>query len=210
MVPVSAAVRRLLLAALAVGSFVVIGAAPAQAACTCPQVTLMDSIKAADAVFTGTVGQVTVTAPPGRTASSAITNIVAVDRVYKGTVDAPDQVVRTTPRTQATCGLGQLGTGSRYVFIVEAAAAGDTEAQWVDEGCSGTRLETDALVTQVRGVLGAGEPAVEPPPPPAAVLTDVDTSEPTTFGRAAAPGAALVLIGLLGLVLVRRLNARRT
>lgn len=206
MVPVSAAIRRLLLAASLVGSFVAIGAAPAQAACTCPQATIMESIKAADAVFTGTVGSVAV-AEPEQPADTTITNAVTVDRVYKGTVDAPDQVVQTTPRTQASCGLGQLRTGRRYVFIVQAATG--TVAPWVDNGCSGTRLETDALVTQVQGALGAGEPASPPPPPPAAVLTDVDTAAPTTLGRAAAPGLALVLIGLLGLVLVRRLNARR-
>ena len=207
---VSAALRRLLVAAFLVGSFVALGAAPAQAECTCSATTtVMESIKAGDAVFTGTVGKVTVTQPPGRTASAVITNAVAVDRVYKGTVDSPDQVVRTTPRTRATCGLGQLKTGSRYVFIVQAAAAGDTQAPWVDDGCSGTRLETEALVAQVEGVLGSGESTTPPPQPVPAVLTDVDTSEPTTLGRAAAPGLALVLIGLLGLVLVRRLNARR-
>jgi hypothetical protein len=211
--PVSAVVRRLLVAAFVAASFVTIGAAPAQAACTCTTpTTIMESIKASDAVFTGTVGEVTVTEPTGQAGQAAeavITNAVTADRFYKGTLDGPDQVVRTTPRTQATCGLGQLKTGSRYVFIVQAAAPGDTVAPWVDDGCSGTRLETAALVTQVEGVLGRGDPAVAPEQP-AAVLTDVDTSEPTTLGRAAAPGLALVLIGLLGLVLVRRLNSRRS
>lgn len=206
-----AAVRRLLVAAFLAGSFVATGAAPAQAACTCTAPTsIMDSIKAADGVFTATVGDVAVAQNPGRPGDTTITNALEVDRVYKGTVDSPAQVVRTTPRTQATCGLGRLKSGSRYVFIVQRAGAADPSgAQWVDDGCSGTRLQTAALVTQVEDVLGDGEPASPPPPPPAAVLTDADTSEPPTFGRAAAPGLALVLVGLLGLVLVRRLNARR-
>jgi len=207
---VTAVVRRLLLAAFLVASFVTVGAAPAQAACTCTTpTTIMDSIKGADAVFTGTVGLVGVTDEPGGTAEAVITNAVEVDRVYKGAIDSPEQVVRTTPRTQATCGLGQLKTGRRYVFIVQASVPADTDVPWVDDGCSGTRLETPALVTQVQGVLGTGDPAVPPAEPPAAVLTDVDTSEPTTLGRAAAPGLALVLVGLLGLMLVRRLNAHR-
>lgn len=217
--PVSAVVRRLLVAASLVAAFVTVGAAaPAQAACSCSAPsTIMESIKAANAVFTGTVGEVTVTEPSsqpssrpsGGAADRVIANAVEVDRIYKGNVDGPDQVVRTTPRTQADCGLGQLKTGERYVFIVQAAAPDDTVAPWVDDGCSGTRLETEALVAQVEGVLGAGDPAVPPADPPGAVLTDVDTSEPTTLTRAAAPGLALVLIGLLGLVLVRRLNSRR-
>lgn len=219
--PVLAPLRRLLVAVFLVGCFVTVGAAPAQA-CTCAQAadssgSLMERIKDADAVFTGTVASSTrsevagtVGGTVGGTGSDAvitITNEVVLDRVYKGRIDDVDQTVLTTQRTQATCGLGQLQVDSRYVFIV--AADGAVEGAWSDDGCSGTRAATAALIAEVQDVLGKGRPATPPAAPEPAVLTEVDTAAPTSVSRAAAPGVALVLVGFLGLILVGRLNARR-
>ncbi len=157
--------------------------------------------KAATAVFTGTVRGVA-----GDQVSAQETDyvhMVVVDRVYKpgrsAVVDTPE-VELITQRTNDRCSLGALDQGERYVVFANLSgevllAAGD----------SGTSLADASLVAEVETLLGSGRPPV-PPEAPTATLTPVAGSTPTPFARAAVPGAGLVLVGLLGLLVTRRLN----
>jgi hypothetical protein len=196
---------RTLLAALvaALACVLVPSSAPASALPpACPFVSIAESTSGARAVFSGTV---TAVEPQDRTdgAVGAIyVQTVTVDRVYTGKVDTENVVVQTD-RNRDACSLGQLASGTEYMFFV--TGNGDP---WVASGTSGTRALDDKVLTGVQRLLGPGSPAVEPAPEEA-TYTAVDTSDPQAFSRAAAPGAALVIVGLLGLAVVRAVAWRR-
>jgi hypothetical protein len=197
---VNVVVRRLLALALLAAGLVLVatprsGAAPDD----CVKGTT-ESIESADAVFLGVVTDVART---GRGRNAEFTNTVEVERVYKGPINQVTVPVRTLAGTRQRPGLGALDRGATYLFFVriraEVVSAG---------GCSGTRPATEEQVAKVVELRGAGRPAV-PPPPLEATFDRVADSDPVDFTRTAAPGLALVLVGLLGLVVVRRLGRRQ-
>jgi hypothetical protein len=185
--------RRLLAALALTGSVLAVGTAPAVAG------TASDA-KHASAVFTGTVTRATTT-PAKRHAPSATTADVEVKRVYKGAIATTTVRVGST-RTSRDCARVRLREHREYVFFV----SGDGSDLTTD-GCSGTRRADRPTLARVEGVLGDGRPPV-PPRPEQAVFSRVVDAEPPTLTRMAAPGIALVIVGLLGLVVVRRLGAR--
>ena len=202
--------RRLLttlLGALLV-AFVVLGAAaPAHAAKPhknvpdCPPITVEESAKAAMAIFNGTVTEVTRQPRTDGLPGAVYLQTVTVDSVYRGEISTETVQVQTD-RNRADCSLGALQVDREYMFFVSGSGE-----PWLAGGTSGTRIQNDKVLAEITELLGEGEPPIEPTPE-TAVFTPVDTSDPQSFSRSAAPGAALVLVGLLGLVVVRGVSRR--
>lgn len=199
-VRVFAAAGRLLAALLLAGVVVVVGGVPAHA-CSCKAGSTPDDAKAASDVFTGTVEDATTSGGPRR--DRVVTYDVTVDRVYKGDVRTEDVTV-TSPATAGQCGVGDLRADRRYLFFARGAAG----AELSTGSCSGTAPARGVLVARVERLLGDGRDPAPPAPPETASFTTVADGRPASVTRLAAPGAALVLVGLLGLVVVRRLAGR--
>ncbi|WP_435741872.1 hypothetical protein [Nocardioides sp. SYSU DS0663] len=195
------ALRRSLAAAfLAAAAGVAVPATPAVAAPgDCAVGTTQSHTRAAQAVFSGTVTDV----ERGPSVGSDVTyrHTVEVERVWKGGISVETAQV-TTAGARAECGLGRLPEGSEVLFFVSRA-----NGTWAASGDGGTAPASDRLVGQVTRLLGSGRSPV-PPAPQTAQFTRVADGAPAAFTRTAAPGVAMVIVGLLGLLLVQRLGRR--
>lgn len=191
--PVLTRVLRALLACIFVaGGLVLAGQAPA-AACTCQPADAERQTSRADAVFIGTIDAVT-------RGERQFEIAVTATRAYKGTVERSASV--TTAVQTTACGIGEPQVGTDYLFVVRGDAP-----PYVATSCDGSGRVDPDRVAQIDGILGTGR-AVLPPPPPTATRTLVEESAPASLARLAAPGGALALVGLLGLVVVGRLGRR--
>lgn len=193
-------VGRLLAVLVLAGIVVVVGQLPAQA-CSCVSASTAAHAKDANAVFTGTVTDVASEQKADGQRGATMTYDVQVDRVYKGAVSSSTVQV-TSERSGSSCGLGQLPADRRYAFFTKASGS-----ELSATSCGGTARASAKLVAEIENVLGSGHDPV-PPEPDKAVFTQVGPGAPTSVTRLAAPGAALVLVGLLGLLVVRRVGSR--
>jgi hypothetical protein len=197
------------LAALALLAGALLGAltwvTPASAAppeCTCTTADTEQLARQANDVFTGTVTASTAAPKDDGTQGSVLTHDVTVELVYKGDMREPTVQVRTM--SGSPCDLRRLPDGTQYTFFVEVV-----DEVLVADGCGGTRVPDATLVAELETLYGAGEPPRAAAPVETADIERVPGVEPPmTVTRAAAPGAAMVLVGLLGLVVVRRLGRR--
>jgi hypothetical protein len=186
-------VARVVIAALLAMSGLVLATSAPAFACKCDSADIERQSARADAVFVAEVQGVTET-------ERKLEYAVLATHTYKGTVDRETTVV--TNQDTTACGLGELTNGTDYVFLVRGDAAPYTATS-----CDGSGPATDKRLSEVEAVLGPGTEIPEPAPP-APTMTKVEASAPPSVARLAAPGAALVLIGLLGLLVVGRMARR--
>lgn len=199
-VRVLASTGRFLAALLLAGLGVVVSQAPAHA-CSCVTASTQTHTKDAQAIFTGTITDVTSKRKTDGQRGATTTYDVDVERVYKGAIST-DTVVVTSDKAPGTCGLGELPADKRYVFFVRV-----DNSELNANSCGGTARASDKLVNKVESLLGGGRAPIAPKPAKAA-FTQVGDDATTSLTRLAAPGAALSLLGLLGLIVVRRLGRR--
>lgn len=184
------------LAALALALTGLVLAAPTPAfACRCQTGNVQEQVKQADVVFVGTVEEMA-----GVNRGKAFEYTVTAREAFKGQVER--DVVVTSKASPAACGLGPLQAGTDYLFL----ASGDSPP-YTATSCGGSAPASPSRLRKLEEAVGPATP-VRSPQPETADRTTVEESPPGSFTRLAAPGAAIAIVGLLGVVVVRRVARR--
>jgi len=178
---------RLLLAVIVTFGVLVLTPSPSWA-CSCAMATTRQHVKDAVTVAAGTVDW---TATDGQTR----TYRVDFDSVYKGAAASSEKL--STNANDASCGLGNLATGERYLFFIDGLHPGTMRVSL----CGGTIAYDDAVAQQVESITGPpGKPLVSPT---SASVSDDDSSTGTVVIAVVAAG--LLAVGaIVGLALRRR------
>jgi hypothetical protein len=184
---------------------------------------------AADDVFAGKVlsrrAHVGTVKRAGHKRPRTYTHTVRVDEVFRGDLGSGDRVMLVTNDPATRDGLGPLKVDGTYLMFTTdvetgpgdgipsptgGAGGGNDVVTVTAVDCAGTTQLPDGLSARLRDQVaqllsGDGAPSAEP------VLSDPSggASGPPALGRTIAPGIALALLGVLGLVLFSWLGRRR-
>jgi hypothetical protein len=160
-----------------------------------------DAIAWADAVFRGTVRSTKRNA-----ARQVYVYLVDVEHVWKNSSVLVDAVrVEGPTAKKSPCSLGRLEPGTDMVVLATTRGS----KYWTNAK-HGTAPAAGPIVDAIQKELGAGTSRTPSGSAPTATLERVEADPPRSVGRVAAPGAALVLLGLLGLAGVAVSNRRRS
>lgn len=169
---------------------------------------LRTKLDGADTVLEGRVTDV----KRGQTASgqTRFVHTVRARVVYSGDI-AVDEQLKVITFAQADDGVGRLQTATRYVIFGNDQGDGSV----LVEPCSGTtsldRALHDAQVALIETLVQERDQEASEPTPRQVLLAEPPTGvdEAPSYLRLAGPGAAISVVGLLGLLLVIALGARR-
>jgi hypothetical protein len=180
------------------GALLVAPAATAAPPRPCAPKTLNQEINHADVVFRGMVDR----AKPvrGKGDQRTRTYKVTADRIYQSSL-VTDRV-RVTAEVGATCPPPALVKGKRYIFFV-------TERGSRLVSTPATARASHRLTAKVEAKLGSGKPA-HSDQPVTAEFSKVADAAPPQLSRLLAPGAAVLVLSLLGLFVVSRVSRRTT
>jgi hypothetical protein len=132
--------------------------------------------------------------------------VVVEDSFRSGVV--PGDRVRVVTKPSADDGYGRLKEGAVYLFF----ATDDAKKRGFRvDACSGTQLLQGGLGARLRDFLDDtfAEPEDDTEPSYSLSAPDDGARSTPALGRLAAPGAAVALIGVLGLLVLARVGSRR-
>ncbi|WP_435742344.1 hypothetical protein [Nocardioides sp. SYSU DS0663] len=179
-----------LLASIAASVAVVVGAAAPAAACSCAVIGAAEHVEMADTVFTGVLQE-------QRDDGRRVTYEFVVDSVLEG--DPGERAVVRSGASGASCGLGRLAEGERYVVF-----ATDGRASL----CGGTSRAGPSYVADVEAVTGPGRPPAGAETGGGNADAGASAEQDGTLATAAVVGAAAAVVLGVVLVLTRRRRTR--